>query len=45
MIIILNIFLISYEKTLQIDSNYIHAWNSKGIALANLGKSEKAIEW
>ena len=44
-IIILNIFLISYEKTLQIDSNYIKVWYNKGIALTNLGKSEKAIEW
>ena len=35
LIIILNIFLISYEKALQIDSNYIHAWNGKGIALDN----------
>ena len=43
--IILNIFLISFEKALQIDSNYIDVWNNKGIALQNLGKYEKAIEW
>ena len=35
LIIILNIFLISFEKALQIDSNYIHAWYNKGNALAN----------
>ena len=40
-----HIFLISYEKALQIDSNYLDAWNNKGIALNNLGKYEKAIEW
>ena len=45
LIIILNIFLISFEKALQIDSNYIDAWNDKGNALKNLGKYEKAIEW
>ena len=33
----------NYEKALQIDSNT--AWNGKGIALDNLGKYEKAIEW
>ena len=44
-IIILNIFLtISYDKALQIDSNYLDAWNNKGSALNNLGKYEKAIE-
>ena len=37
-LIILNIFLFSYEKALQIDLNYIHAWNGKGNALKNLGK-------
>ena len=35
LIIILNIFLFSYEKALQIDSNYIDAWNNKGIAFYN----------
>ena len=40
-----NIFLISYEKALQIDSNYLNAWYNKGIALDNLGKYEKAIKW
>ena len=35
LIIILNIFLISFEKALQIDSNYINAWYNKGSALAN----------
>ena len=40
-----HIFLISYEKALQIDSNYLDAWNNKGIALKNLAKYEKAIEW
>ena len=45
LLIILNILLISYEKALQIDSNYINAWNGKGNALQNSGKYEKAIEW
>ena len=45
LIIILNIFLISFEKALQIDSNYINARIGKGSALQNLGKYEKAIEW
>ena len=45
-IIILNIFLtISFDKALQIDSNYLDAWNNKGWAFYNLGKYEKAIEW
>ena len=44
-IFILNIFLISYDKALQIDSNYLLAWDSKGNALRNLGQYEKAIEW
>ena len=35
LIIILNIFLISFEKALQIDSNYINAWNGKGIVFAD----------
>ena len=43
--IIINLSLISYDKALQIDSNCLDAWNNKGIALNNLGKSEKAIEW
>ena len=30
-------FLISFDKALQIDSNNLHAWNSEGIALNNLG--------
>ena len=44
-LLLLLIFLISFEKALQIDSNYLNAWYGKGIALRNLGKSEKAIEW
>ena len=44
-ILFLLIFLISYDKSLQIDSNYSIAWNNKGLALNNLGKYEKAIEW
>ena len=43
-ILFLLIFLISYDKSLQIDSNYSIAWNNKGLALNNLGKYEKAIE-
>ena len=42
---ILNIFLISYDKALQIDSNYLNARNNKGNAFRKLGKYEKAIEW
>ena len=43
---ILNIFfLISYNKALQIDSNYLYAWYNKGNALNNLEQYEKAIEW
>ena len=38
-IIIINIFLtISYDKALQIDSNFSEAWNNKGNALDSLGK-------
>ena len=44
-ILFLLIFLISYDKALQINSNYSIAWNNKGLALNNLGKYEKAIEW
>ena len=43
-ILFLLIFLNSYDKSLQIDSNYSIAWNNKGLALNNLGKYEKAIE-
>ena len=38
-------FLISYDKVLQIDSNYLNPWNRKGIAFNNLGQYKKAIEW
>ena len=44
-ILFLLIFLNSLDKSLQIDSNYSIAWNNKGLALKNLGKYEKAIEW
>ena len=45
-IFILNIFLtISFDKALQIDSNNSANWHNKGLALHNLGKYEKAIEW
>ena len=30
------LFLISFAKALKIDSNYLHAWNSVGIALDSL---------
>ena len=33
--IITNLSLISYDKALQIYSNYLDAWNNKGIALNN----------
>ena len=41
---ILNKFLvlIKHWKLIQI---FQSAWNNKGFALNNLGKSEKAIEW
>ena len=42
---IINLSLISFDKALQIDSNFSSAWNNKGTALNNLGKYEKAIEW
>ena len=42
---ILNLFLISFDKALQIDSNCLDAWNNKGVVLNNLGQYEKAIEW
>ena len=44
-ILFLLIFLNSLDKSLQIDSNFAYAWNNKGLALNNLGKYEKAIEW
>ena len=34
-----NFFFFSY------DSNYLNAWNNKGLAFESLGKYEKAIEW
>ena len=40
-----NLFLISFDKALQIDSNCLDAWNNKGVVLNNLGQYEKAIEW
>ena len=43
--LILNIFFISYDKALQIDSKYSLAWNNKGLALKNLGQFLKAIKW
>ena len=42
---IINLSLISFDKALQIDSNFSGIWNNKGFALRNLGKYEKAIEW
>ena len=33
----LNIFFISYDKALQIDSNYVDAWFNKGDAFRYLG--------
>ena len=37
-IIIINIFLtISFDKALEIDSNFSEAWNNKGNALDSLG--------
>ena len=36
---------ISYDKALQIDSNFSEAWNNKGNALHILKKYEKVIEW
>ena len=44
-ILFLLIFLNSLDKSLQIDSNFAYVWNNKGLALKNLGKYEKAIEW
>ena len=44
-ILFLLIFLNSLDKSLQIDSKDSIAWNNKGLALNNLGKYEKAIEW
>ena len=44
-LLFLSIFLISYDKALQIDSKYSNAWSNKGLALDNLGKYETAIEW
>ena len=44
-IFILNLFLISFEKSLKIDSKYSLAWNNKELALKNLGQYKTAIKW
>ncbi len=36
--------IVYYNKTLKIDSMFIHAWYRKGIVLASLGKYEEAIK-
>ncbi len=33
-----------YNKSLDLDSEYVDAWNNKGIALNNLEKHQEAIE-
>ena len=35
----------SYQKAIQLNPNYVDAWNSKEIALYNLGKYEEAVNW
>ena len=44
-LLFLSIFFISYDKALQIDSKNSITWSNKGLALNNLGKYKKAIEW
>ena len=36
---------ISYQKVIQLDPNYVKAWNNKGDALIDLGKYEEAVNW
>jgi tetratricopeptide (TPR) repeat protein len=33
-----------YDKAIELDPNYIAAWNNKGLALSKSGKYEEAIE-
>jgi len=40
----LSVALDYYDQDIKIDPNYAYAWNSKGIALRNLGKYDEAIE-
>ena len=32
-----------YDRALEIEPRYAHAWNNKGIALSALGRKEEAI--
>ena len=47
LIIILNIFLISFEKALQIDSNYIQCleWQRKCIRMIKENMKKQLNEW